>query len=49
MTLVIPVGVLYVAVILLTARFCSARGIMMVGAGCSPLGLNWQALDRGLV
>ena len=37
MTPVIPVGVLYVAVVLLTARFCSARGIMMVGAGCATL------------
>jgi PAS domain S-box-containing protein len=37
MTPVIPVGVLYVAVILLAARFCSARGIMMVGAGCATL------------
>ena len=35
MTPVIPVGVLYVAVVLLTARFCSARGIMMAGAGCA--------------
>ena len=33
----IPVGVLYVAVVLLTARFCSARGIMMVGASCATL------------
>src|SRR5438270_8078798 len=33
----IPVGVLYVAVVLLTARFCSARGIMMAGAGCATL------------
>jgi hypothetical protein len=39
MTPVIPVGVLYVAVILLTARFCSARGIMMVGAGCATLAM----------
>jgi hypothetical protein len=37
MTPVIPVGVLYVAVVLLTARFCSARGIMMVGASCATL------------
>src|SRR5689334_1299196 len=33
----IPIGVLYVAVVLLTARFCSTRGIMMVGAGCATL------------
>ena len=37
MTPVIPVGVLYVAVVLLTARFCSSRGIMMVGASCATL------------
>ena len=33
----IAVAVLYVAVVLMAARFCRARGIVLVGAGCVGL------------
>ncbi|MEI9424157.1 PAS domain S-box protein [Mesorhizobium sp. Cs1299R1N1] len=35
----IPVGVFYVAVVLMTARFCRARGLVLVAAGCVVLSL----------
>src|SRR5271169_6387795 len=37
MKLVVAVG--YVVVVLLAARFCSARGSVLVGAGCAGLTL----------
>jgi PAS domain-containing protein len=33
----IAVAVLYVAVVLMAARFCKARGVVMIGAGCVGL------------
>jgi len=35
----LAVAVCYVVVVLLAARFCSARGIVLVGAGCAGLTL----------
>jgi PAS domain S-box-containing protein len=35
----LAVAVFYVVVVLLAARFCSARGIVLVGAGCAGLTL----------
>ena len=35
----LAVAVLYVVVVLLAARFCSTRGIVLVGAGCAGLTL----------
>ena len=35
----LAVAVFYVVVVLLAARFCSARGIVLVGAGCVGLTL----------
>src|SRR5205823_6648936 len=33
----VAIGTLYVAVVLLAARFCTARGLALVGAGCVAL------------
>jgi PAS domain S-box-containing protein len=42
----IPVGVFYVAVVLMTARFCRARGVVLVAAGCVGLTVLSYFLSR---
>src|SRR6267142_2009902 len=42
----IPVGVFYVAVVLMAARFCRARGVVLVAAGCVGLTVLSYFLSR---
>jgi signal transduction histidine kinase len=43
----IDVAVLYVAVVLLSARFCDTRGVLMVGLGCIALSILGDIASPG--